>query len=123
MPLSSFGKTLNSLILMPLPTNCMIRYKQPRVIIEIGAGYSSLIAAQALRDNTIPRELILIEPHPSEKLNSISPKPKLVKERVQEVPLSFFDRLEDNDILLIDSSHTVKAAGNCPYIYPSHSPD
>jgi predicted O-methyltransferase YrrM len=102
---------------------CLIRYQKPQRIIEIGAGYSSLIASQGLQDNDLG-ELILIEPYPSERLklalesHLISPKPTTIQKRVQDVPVSFFaDNLNENDILFIDSTHTVKAGGDCIYIY------
>jgi hypothetical protein len=36
--------------------------------------------------------------------------------RVQDIPLSFFDRLQQNDILFIDSSHVVKFASDLHYL-------
>jgi predicted O-methyltransferase YrrM len=102
---------------------CMIRYQKPRRIIEVGAGYSSLIAAQALQDNG-SGELVLIEPYPSERLklatqrDLLSPKPYMVEDPVQDVPVSFFrDSLGEGDILFIDSTHTVKCGGDCVFIY------
>jgi hypothetical protein len=95
----------------------MIRYQKPRWIIEVGAGYSSLIAAQALRDNG-SGELILIDPYPASMFTFISPEPTIIRKPVQDVPVSFFvDRLGRNDILFIDSTHTVKPGGDCIYIY------
>jgi predicted O-methyltransferase YrrM len=102
---------------------CMIRYLKPKRIIEIGAGYSSLIASQALQANG-SGDLILIEPFPSERLEIaldrklVSPQPTVYQKPVQDMPVSFFaERLEKNDILFIDSTHTVKAGGDCVYIY------
>jgi predicted O-methyltransferase YrrM len=102
---------------------CLIRHLNPKFVIEVGSGYSSLVALQALRDNGLG-ELILVEPYPSDrlkgalKLRLLSSKPTLIQKPVQDVPVSFFvDQLNQNDILFIDSTHTVKAGGDCIYLY------
>jgi hypothetical protein len=95
---------------------CMIRHLKPSSIIEIGAGYSSLIARQALKDNGQGR-LTLIEPYPAEFLLNL-PDLTLIQKPIQDVPASFFvDGLGKNDILFIDTTHTVKSGGDCIYIY------
>jgi predicted O-methyltransferase YrrM len=95
---------------------CMVRRFRPQHIIEVGSGYSSLVAAQALRDNG-QGELILIEPYPPEFLKALG-SARLIQKPVQEIPVSFFqEMLGENDILFIDSTHTVKCGGDCVYLY------
>jgi hypothetical protein len=53
-------------------------------------------------------ELMCIEPYPEERLNGARLKLELIQKRVEEIDVEFFARLEANDILFIDSSHTVK---------------
>ena len=48
---------------------CMIRHFRPRRIVEVGAGFSSRLAALAGRRNG-DTKLICIEPHPDRALRS-----------------------------------------------------
>ncbi len=82
----------------------LIRHLQPQRIIEIGAGFSTQLAAKALAANG-KGELVCIEPYP-ERLNGSNVE--LIQKRVEEIDVDFFSSLEANDILFIDSSHTVK---------------
>lgn len=84
----------------------LIRHLQPQRIIEIGGGYSTQIAGKALAANRNGK-LLCIEPYP-ERLNGSDGQVELIQKRVEEIDVDFFSSLEANDILFIDSSHTVK---------------
>ena len=92
----------------------LIRHLKPRRIIEIGGGYSTRIAGKALAANQSGR-LTCIEPYPEERLNGSRFGVHLVNKRVEELDVSFFSALEANDILFIDSSHTVKFGSDVCY--------
>lgn len=101
---------------------CMIRYFQPRRIIEVGCGSSTLLSAMALlkneRETGQRSELISIDPYPNEILKKGIPGlSRLVVSRVELVPLSEFTSLEKNDILFIDSSHVLRIGGDVQYEY------
>lgn len=89
----------------------LIRHLQPQRVIEIGGGYSTQIAAKALAANR-KGKLVCIEPYP-ERLNGS--KVELIQKRVEEMDVDFFSTLEANDILFIDSSHTVKFRSDVCY--------
>ena len=89
----------------------LIRHLQPQRIIEIGGGYSTQIAAKALAANR-KGKLTCIEPYP-ERLNGSGIE--LIQKRVEEMNVGFFSSLEPNDILFIDSSHTVKFRSDVCY--------
>lgn len=98
----------------------MIRHFNPSKIIEIGAGFSTLLAAQAVRKNEeihkTECELIAIEPYPRNFLKIGFPGfKKLIQKKVQEVPLSFFMNLNENDFLFIDSSHILTIGSDVQY--------
>ena len=93
----------------------LIRHLQPRRVIEIGSGYSTRIANKALTRNGPNARLICIEPYPEERLNGRRLNVELVEKRVEEIDVDFFSRLEANDILFIDSSHTVKFGSDVCY--------
>src|SRR5258708_18120925 len=92
---------------------CMVRHFQPRRIIEVGSGFSSLVLDQAAAKNK-SSALICIDPFPPElirKSNSIPALRSLIETKVQDVDLEFFSQLESGDILFIDKSHTRKIGG------------
>jgi len=99
---------------------CMIRMFKPRKIIEIGSGYSTLLSAQAILRNKaeigLSCELLACDPYPSEFLVKGFPGlAGVVQKRVEEIPLSFFASLVENDILFIDSSHVLKIGGDVQF--------
>jgi hypothetical protein len=96
---------------------CMIRHFQPRLIIEVGSGFSSLIAAEAIAKNK-DSALICIEPFPLDFLRQgFLGLHSLIEKKVEDMDLEFFSQLESGDILFIDSSHTVKIGGDVNYLF------
>jgi predicted O-methyltransferase YrrM len=101
---------------------CMIRYFKPRKIIEVGSGYSTYLSAQALLENrgenNVECELTAIDPYPNDVLKAgFRGLSKLMPTQVQDIPLSEFDKLNENDILFIDSSHVLKIGSDVQYEY------
>jgi hypothetical protein len=96
---------------------CMVRHFQPRLIIEVGSGFSSLIAAEAAAKNK-SSALICIEPFPREFLRQRFPGlHSLIEKKVEDLDLDFFSQLGPGDILFIDSSHTIKIGGDVNYLF------
>ncbi|HKS16318.1 MAG TPA: class I SAM-dependent methyltransferase [Planctomycetota bacterium] len=102
---------------------CMIRRFKPARMVEIGSGFSTLIAAAAIRRNRQedPKydcTLVCIEPYPGEALQAGVPEvTNLIRLPVQEVDRKEFDALGPNDILFIDSSHVVRIGGDVTMEY------
>jgi Methyltransferase domain len=96
---------------------CMVRHFQPQLIIEVGSGFSSLVLGDAATKNGSSK-LICIEPYPREFLRSgFRGLQSLIEKKVQDIELDFFSQLERNDVLFIDSSHTVKIGGDVNYLF------
>jgi predicted O-methyltransferase YrrM len=96
---------------------CMVRHFQPRLVIEVGSGFSSLILGEAVAKKA-GSSLICVEPFPREFLRKGFPGLQLLMEKkVQEIELDFFSKLKSGDILFIDSSHTVKIGGDVNYLF------
>ncbi|TMB78373.1 MAG: class I SAM-dependent methyltransferase, partial [Chloroflexi bacterium] len=96
---------------------CMVRQFQPRLIIEIGSGLSSLLLAQAAARNS-SSNLTCIEPFPRELVRKGFPGLRsLIEKKVQDIDVEFFSQLESRDLLFIDSSHTVKVGGDVNYLF------
>ncbi len=97
----------------------LIRHLKPRRIIEIGAGFSTLLAAQAVVRNTKEGkkcQLTAIEPYPSITLREGIPGlSRLIEGNLQKVSMKEFEALGKNDILFIDSSHVLRIDSDVSY--------
>lgn len=97
----------------------VMREIRPKRMIEIGSGFSSLLAADVnCRFLEGSMTFTCIEPYPRDFLRAGVPGiSSLIERRVQDVPLEVFDALEDGDILFIDSSHVSKTGSDVNHIY------
>ena len=96
---------------------CMVRHFEPRLIVEIGGGYSTLLLTEAAAKNNTST-LTCIEPYPQEFLKQgFSGLHRLIEKKVQDIDLEFFSELHSGDVLFIDSSHTVKIGGDVNYLF------
>ncbi len=95
----------------------MIGSKKPRRIIEIGSGFSTLVALEAIRIFKLETEIICIDPFPRPFVRKLIGV-QLIEKPVQEISLEFFqNNLEDGDFFFIDSTHTVKTGSDCLHLY------
>ena len=93
----------------------LIRAVKPQRIIEIGSGYSTLMAIRALRMNSSDEssyqcEHVCVEPYENAWLEEAGVS--VIRERVETLELSLFSKLQENDILFIDSSHVIRPQGD-----------
>jgi hypothetical protein len=93
----------------------MIRSRRPAVVVEVGSGFSTLIALEAIRRNGSGR-VICVEPSPRDFMESL--EVEIVRRPVQELPVAWFtERLTEGALLFIDSTHAVKAGSDCLHLY------
>ncbi len=97
----------------------LMRALRPRRIIEVGSGYSSLLMADVNQRFLDGQTWIsCIEPYPREFLERGVPGiAEVIRERVQDVPLTHFDVLQAGDVLFIDSSHVSKTGSDVNHLY------
>lgn len=93
----------------------LIRLISPKKIIEIGSGHSTKMARLAINknksiDNQYTCNHICIEPYEMPWLENIGVE--VIRKRVELVEIVFFNQLEMNDILFIDSSHMIRPQGD-----------
>jgi hypothetical protein len=93
----------------------IIRHFKPARIIEIGSGFSTIIANQAIKRNLQQNheyqcKHVCIEPYENLWLESIGVD--VMRCRVEQIDISLFTSLESNDILFIDSSHVIRPQGD-----------
>jgi hypothetical protein len=81
----------------------IIRWLKPKRVIEIGAGYSTMLARKAISLNGTGCRIISIDPDPRRSIEEFSDK--IIRLRVEFVSSRLFRFLEPNDILFVDSSH------------------
>jgi Methyltransferase domain len=98
----------------------MIRHFQPRRIVEVGSGNSTLMARLAIQSNEKENsryrcDQICIEPFEQPWLESVGVN--VVRKKVECCPTSLFEDLAENDILFIDSSHIIRPQGDVLYEY------
>lgn len=102
--------------------HCVLRYFKPRRVIEIGSGNSSLVISAALSLNdqsskSEPIEYIIVDPYPRPIIEKGLPGlTQMVKKRVELLDTGFFDELRENDVLFIDSGHTVRIGSDINYL-------
>jgi Methyltransferase domain len=94
----------------------IVRYLGPRRYVELGSGYSTLIAWEALEANARdgrPGDLSVFDPYPSPHVTA---RPELAVRLspmgVQELPEQIVRDLGPSDVLFVDTSHTVKLGGD-----------
>ena len=98
----------------------IIRHFKPKKIIEIGSGYSTLMAKNATKKNkeelvNYDCEQICIEPFQHEWVKDAGAD--LIKKNVENIEHIFFKSLKENDILFIDSTHIIRPQGDVLYEY------
>ncbi|MDX1993827.1 MAG: class I SAM-dependent methyltransferase [bacterium] len=99
----------------PLVYYGIIRHFKPARIVEVGAGFSTMLAALALRQNETGR-LTSIEPYPNEVIAAGIPGVEHVQAKGEDVDVTVFTSLAANDILFIDSSHVVRIGGDVVFL-------
>lgn len=93
----------------------MILLQRPRCIIEVGSGYSTLIAREAM--TALPHDCrhICIEPYEQPWLERCGAE--ILRSPVEALDPATFDQLEAGDILFIDSSHMIRPGGDVLFEY------
>jgi Methyltransferase domain len=96
----------------------MLRHHRPARVIEVGCGWSSLVTARVNREYLSGEaDVTCIEPHPPGFLaDGVDGITKLLTSPVEEVGLDGFLELRRNDVLFIDTSHTVKTGGDVVFL-------
>ena len=95
---------------------CLVRKLKPATVIEIGAGFSTLVASAALTQNGHGR-IVCVEPEPRPFL-STTPHVTLHEIKAQALTVEWLHaHLQDDDVLFIDSTHTVKTGSDCLHLY------
>lgn len=97
--------------------NAMLVHFRPRRIIEVGCGHSSACIRDTM--DLVPDwkpNLTSIDPYPDTLRSLLEPGDEgrftAIDRPVQSVPLETFDRLRQDDMLIIDSTHVLKTGSD-----------
>jgi predicted O-methyltransferase YrrM len=97
----------------------MVRSAKPRTIIEVGAGFSTLVSAAAVRANRHEghqTRLVSCDPYArGDGVQFVEGLDELLPVPAEELS-DRFELLEAGDILFIDSSHTVRLGGDVVHL-------
>jgi hypothetical protein len=95
----------------------MIRHFKPKRIIEVGAGFSTMLATLAGMKNS-DTQIIAVDPYVrTQRKIQLPSSVEFVEQKVQDLDESFFKKLSTNDILFIDSSHVSKAGSDVNHLF------
>ena len=90
----------------------VIRMARPTRVLEIGAGYSTLVIAAAVEANSDDGDrpsFVSVDPYPSSLLDPLPAGLDAIEAiRTQDVPLHRFDELAAGDVLFLDTTHVAK---------------
>jgi predicted O-methyltransferase YrrM len=100
----------------------MIRRHRPRRVLELGSGFSTLLIRDALKRNGPGSIHVVVDPSPStpELLRCADFDLKTIS--AGDLPGSEFDELAENDVLFIDTTHTVKVGGEVNEVFLERFP-
>ncbi len=91
----------------------LLRLRRPGRFIEVGGGYSTLMAWRALTRNAAeghPCDAVCIEPYENPWLEQLGPR--VLRQPLEQVPRELFADLAAGDVLFIDSSHMLRPGGD-----------
>ena len=97
----------------------MIRHFKPKKIVEIGSGFSSLVALEAIKKNLnidgFKSVLKCIEPYENQWLEKRGID--VIRKKIEDVELELTMELNKDDILFVDTSHVIKPQGDLLKIF------
>jgi hypothetical protein len=98
----------------------LVRLVKPRRIFEVGSGNSTVMAIKATERNRVEDpsyvcKHVCIEPFEMPWLEQTGVA--VIREKIEDLDISLFSELEENDILFIDSSHIVRPQGDVLFEY------
>jgi hypothetical protein len=82
-----------------------VRFRAPRLYLEVGSGNSTKFARQAIADGGASTTITSIDPVPRAEIDEVCDR--IVREPLETVDLSVFGELRSGDVVFFDGSHRV----------------
>jgi hypothetical protein len=96
---------------------CMLRFLEPKRVIEVGSGWSSCVLLDTCeRFLAWAPQITMIEPYPEQLRQLLHPgdesRFRLLDQPIQQVALDEFRALGSGDVLFIDSTHVARVGSD-----------
>ena len=90
----------------------MLADERPALVIEVGGGFSTLVARRTIAALALPTHLVVVDPEPRLDLAEVADEviPSRV-EAARSLPQA------ESMLLFIDSSHVTQTGGDVPFLY------
>ena len=92
----------------------MILDRQPRRIVEVGAGFSTRIARATASDAGLQTRITVVDPQPRTEIQNIADE--VILKPVEKSGLTERE-WSSGDLLFVDSSHICRTRGDVPYLF------
>ena len=79
--------------------------RRPKLYLEVGSGFSTKFARQAVRRFQLSTNITSVDPQPRTEIDAICDR--VVRSRLESCELTLFDAAEPGDIIFFDGSHRV----------------
>ena len=99
--------------------HAIVRGLKPKRIVELGSGHSTLVAAAACAANEHEGSTCdyrAFDPFPKVARPGLPGLTELSATRAEELPAELFVGLGQDDLLVVDTTHTVKTGGDVNHI-------
>jgi hypothetical protein len=81
----------------------MLATRRPRLLVEVGSGMSTKFARQAIERHRLGTRIVSIDPQPRAEIDGLVDDK--IRLPLEQIAPEWFDRLGEDDILFVDSSH------------------
>jgi len=103
-----------------------LRHFKPGRVIEVGSGHSSALMLDVAHKYLPTTQFTFIDPYSTTIGDVLARSPRgsyqLVREELQNIPITSFTSLGEGDILFIDTSHVVKIGSDLSSLFFSVLP-
>jgi hypothetical protein len=96
-----------------------VRAAKPSRIVELGSGYTTLVVAQACLENEregAAVEYVAFDPYPGVARPDLPGLTELARLPAEELSPERLGPLGENDLLIVDTTHTVKMGGDVNHV-------
>ena len=93
-----------------------IREHRPQRIVELGSGYSTMLAAEAVAANGVGR-VTAIDPYPREFVRRNDLGIQVMTTPAETLSAEIMQSLDVDDIAFVDSSHVVRQGGDVTWFF------
>ncbi|MBB6610336.1 class I SAM-dependent methyltransferase [Pontibacter sp. Tf4] len=97
---------------------CFLKKFKPKRIIEVGSGFSTALLLDVVDEDKLNTKISYIEPYPERLFSLISEtdRQNVYQDKIQNINLELFSELNENDFLIIDTSHVSKTNSDVNHI-------